>query len=232
MKEKNVMRYLALATDYDGTLAHHGRVDQATLSALHRLPESGRKLIMVTGRQLDDLRRVFPEMDLCDYIVAENGALLYQPGCHEERPLGEPPSELFVQGLRERGVDPLSIGRVIVATKEPNEKIVLDVIREVGLELQVIFNKGDVMVLPSGINKASGFHEALIHLGLSPHNTVGVGDAENDHAFLSVCGYSVAVANALPMLKECVDWVTEGSYGAGVIELIDRIIATDLAELG
>ena len=60
----------------------------------------------------------------------------------------------------------------------------LDTIRDLGLELQVIFNKGAVMVLPAGVNKASGLAAALADLGLSPHNVVGVGDAENDHAFL------------------------------------------------
>lgn len=67
------------------------------------------------------------------------------------------------------------------------------------------------MVLPSGINKATGLSAALTRLELSPHNVVAVGDAENDHAFLDVCECSVAVANALPMLKERADWVTQNS---------------------
>jgi HAD superfamily hydrolase (TIGR01484 family) len=62
---------------------------------------------------------------------------------------------------------------------------VLETIRELGLELQVIFNKGAVMVLPSGINKATGLRAALDELQLSPHDAVAVGDAENDHAFRS-----------------------------------------------
>jgi HAD superfamily hydrolase (TIGR01484 family) len=86
------------------------------------------------------------------------------------------------------------VGEVIVATFEPHEKTVLEVIRDLGLELQVIFNKGSVMVLPPGVNKASGLEAALREMGASPHNTVGVGDAENDHAFLRLCEVSVAVA--------------------------------------
>ncbi|RUR74844.1 HAD family hydrolase [Chlorogloeopsis fritschii PCC 9212] len=69
------MRYLALATDYDGTLATDGRVNDETLAALKRLQASGRKLILVTGRQLDDLQRAFPQFDCFDCIVAENFAL-------------------------------------------------------------------------------------------------------------------------------------------------------------
>lgn len=225
------MRYYALATDYDGTLASQGRVDDATLAALERLRSSGRKLILVTGRELDDLIRVFPAIDLFDHVVAENGALLYRPASREEKPLGQPSPEPFVTALRKRGVDPLSVGRVIVATREPHETAVLEVIRELGIELQVIFNKGAVMVLPSGINKATGLRAALNELGLSPHNIVGVGDAENDHAFLTCCECAVAVANALPALKEQADLVTQADHGAGVVELIDRIIASDLADL-
>jgi hypothetical protein len=186
---------------------------------------------MVTGRQLDDLRHVFPHLDLFEQVVVENGALLYQPAIGEEKLLGEPPPEEFIKVLQERGVDPLSVGRAIVATWHPHETTVLEVIRNLGLELQVIFNKNAVMVLPSGVNKASGLGAALSELGLSPHNTVGVGDAENDHAFLDFCGCGVAVANALPMLKEHADFVTQGARGAGVVELIDKLIASDLAEL-
>ena len=106
----------------------------------------------------------------------------------------------------------------------------LEAIRELGLELQVIFNKGAVMVLPSGINKASGLAAALADLGLSSHNAAGVGDAENDHAFLGLCECSVAVANALPALKEQCDHVTEQPRGAGVAELADLLV-DDLAAL-
>lgn len=69
------------------------------------------------------------------------------------------------------------MGRVIVATWEPHQTTVLEVIRELGLELHVIFNKGAVMILPSGVNKATGMAATLDELGLSPHNTVGIGDA-------------------------------------------------------
>jgi hydroxymethylpyrimidine pyrophosphatase-like HAD family hydrolase len=223
------MRHLALCCDYDGTIAHHGRVDEPTLAALKRLRESGRKLVLVTGRELDDLQTVFPHLELFARIVAENGALIYRPETREERSLDEAPPQSFVDKLIERGVGPISVGRVIVATWEPHEKTVLETIRDCGLELQVIFNKGAVMVLPAGVNKATGLRAALTELNLSPHNAVGVGDAENDHAFLNICECAVAVANALPAVKEKADIVTFGDHGAGVTELIDEMLADDLA---
>jgi hypothetical protein len=222
------MRYLALACDYDGTLAEGGWVDKSTLRALERCRASGRHLVLVTGRELPDLQGVFPHLALFERVVAENGALLYRPSSNEETILGERPPERFIWELRNRNVIPLSVGKVIVATWQPNETLIVDLIRDLGLELQVIFNKGAVMVLPSGVNKALGLKAALKEMGLSPHNTVGIGDAENDHAFLALCECSVAVANGLAPLKERSDFVTQAPRGAGVAELIDELVTTDL----
>jgi phosphoglycolate phosphatase (TIGR01487 family) len=221
------MRYVALATDYDGTLAHHGRVSPETIQALERLRDSGRRLLLVTGRELPDLKATFERLDLFDRVIAENGALLYRPESNEEHSLTEAPPEKFIQRLKERGV-PFSVGQGIVATNEPHESEVLAAIKDLGLELHVIFNKGAVMVLPSGVNKATGLHCALEELGISEHNVVAIGDAENDHAFLSACEFGVAVANALENLKARADLVTEGARGAGVEELIGQIIEDDL----
>lgn len=225
------MSFRVLATDYDGTIATHGTVDEATLAALDRLRKAGNYVVMVTGREIEDLRNVFPHLEKFDLIVGENGALLYWPGNGREQLLAPAPPPAFGDALRERGVTPLSIGRVIVATFEPHEVTALALIKEMGLELQVIFNKGSVMILPTGINKATGLRAALKELNLPVTSVVGVGDAENDHAFLELCGCSAAVANALPSLKREVDVVTTATHGAGVIELIERWLAGGLSEV-
>ena len=221
------MRYLALATDYDGTLAKDGQVDGSTLAALERFRESGRKLILVTGRELDELLEVFPPIGLFDRVVAENGGLLYRPDRGEVKVLGEPPPPALVEALRTRGVEPLSVGRAIIATWANHQAAVLDAIHELGLNWRLILNKGSIMVLPPGVNKATGLAVALEELNLSPHNTVGIGDAENDQAFLSLCEFSAAVANALPTLKARADIVTKQSRGEGVVELIEQVLAAN-----
>jgi hypothetical protein len=147
----------------------------------------------------------------------------------KETPLAQRPPDSFVAALRQRGVGPVSVGRVIVATWEPHETTVLETIRDLGLELQVIFNKGAVMILPAGVSKATGLASALEKMELSPHNAVGIGDAENDHALLALCECSAAVANALPTLKSAADIVTAGDHGAGVVELIEELLRDDLA---
>ena len=129
------MRYLALASDYDGTLASHGAVAPETLEALRRVAATGRKLILVTGRRIDDLIRVFPELAIFDRVVAETGPLLYRPQPRETRVLSKPPPAAFIEELRRRGVQPVTVGQVFVATEQPNEQVVLEVISELGLDL-------------------------------------------------------------------------------------------------
>jgi HAD superfamily hydrolase (TIGR01484 family) len=228
---KDQMKRTVLACDYDGTLAHDGVLDDTTAAALDRFRTSGRRLLMVTGRELPDLQSVCQVLDRFEWIVAENGALLYRPSDNFSKLLCSPASAALAQKLGEAGAQPLSVGRAIIATREPYETFVIELIKELGLELQMIFNKGAVMVLPTGVNKATGLRLVLKDMHIDPQNVVAIGDAENDHAFLSMCGVGVAVANALPMLKERADFVTEGARGAGVTELIDRILATDLAEI-
>lgn len=223
------MRYTAVALDFDGTIAHDSAVPGHVVEALKRLKETGRKLLLVTGRELPELLSIFREIGIFDRVVAENGALLYRPHNGERVELGDPPPPKLVALLKERGV-PLSVGQSIIATVEPHETVVLETIRELGLERPVIFNKGAVMILPPGINKASGLKHALLELGLSARNLVAAGDAENDHALLDSAEYSVAVANAITTLKEAADRVTTEARGDGVLQVIDDLIRHDLRD--
>jgi HAD superfamily hydrolase (TIGR01484 family) len=225
------VRYLTLATDYDGTLATDGRVGDDVLAAIERLRKSGRKAVLVTGRELPELMSVFPRLDLFDWVVAENGALVYRPSDRCQKLLAPPPPEELVEAIRRKGVERLSVGAAILATWRPHETSVLEAIRDLGLEYHVIFNKDAVMVLPSGVTKATGLKAVMKETGLSLRNVVGVGDAENDHAFLSLCECGVAVANAIPALKERADLVTHGDRGRGVIELIEHLLDDDLGLL-
>lgn len=225
------MRFHVFASDFDGTLAHHGAVTPGVLDKLRALKSSGRTLVLVTGREMPDLKKTFPEYAIFDHIVAENGALIYTPATDKEELLGAAPDETFVSALRAAGVHPLSVGKVIVATWEPYQNTVLDVIRKSGMERQVIFNKGAVMILPPGINKATGLQALLGQLHFSEHNVVAVGDAENDSAMMLVAEFAVAVNNALPSLKEAADFVTDGDHGQGVVELADMLLGDDLCSV-
>ena len=223
------MRIRALATDYDGTLAADGRVDEATLDALRRLKASGRRLIVVTGRRAEDLLAVFPPAaGLCDRVVAENGGTLCRPASHDERLLTSPVDERLVGALREQGVAPLSVGAAVIGTTVAHEEAALAAARRLGVDVATARNNEALMLLPRGVDKASGLRVALGELGLAPGSVVGVGDAENDVPLVRLCGFGAAVANAAPAVKAVVDLVLRGSCGAGVRELIGAVLGGDL----
>jgi HAD superfamily hydrolase (TIGR01484 family) len=225
------MRYLVLVSDYDGTIATGGHAEPATLAAIERLRGSGRRAILLSGRRLDDLLSVFPRPRLFDYVVAENGALVYETRTGEQTLLGKPPPAEFVQRLKELTNNSIEAGKVILSTWLPHHSAVLQAIQEMGLELQIVFNKAAVMVLPAGINKASGMEYALRKLGLSRHEAVGIGDAENDHSFLELCECAVAVGNAVPAIREVAAYTTRSEAGQGVAEVIEELIANDLSRM-
>jgi hydroxymethylpyrimidine pyrophosphatase-like HAD family hydrolase len=222
----------ALATDFDGTLALHGEVSDATLAALARFKASGRKLVMVTGRELPDLGRVFPHLGMFDMVIAENGALLYRPDIAEERPLAPPPPQALIAALTRRRVEPLNVGQVIVATIREFEIHVAEALEELSLEWRMILNKDSIMCLPAGVDKASGLQAAAAEMGLDLARVLATGDAENDLALFAVCGVSAAVANALPGVKAAAALVAVGEAGAGVEWLIDRVLDGSLTPEG
>src|ERR671924_1841298 len=231
MHGTSVVNVHVLACDYDGTIADGGRCSPEIAQALARVRESGRKVLLVTGRMLPDLRNVCVDVDrMFDAVVAENGALLYFTETREAKTLGDAPESALIEELRRHGV-PFDLGSSIVATSEAYADAALAAIRDTGVERTLVFNKGALMLLPGGVTKGTGLDAALTVLALSPHNMVGVGDAENDHAFLAMSECAVAVADAIPALRERADYVTRAPGSRGVMEFIEEHLVNDLAAL-
>lgn len=211
--------FRALAIDFDGTLTNADAAPGAdVLRAITEARREGYKVILVTGRIFEELKAVFPTVDAWfDAIVAENGCVL-RVG-RSTRVL-IPPVELELDAaLVARGV-PFRRGQVLLATHSRHEQSISEEVRRLYLECQLIRNRGELMVLPSGMSKGFGLYQALGELGVSHHNTIGVGDAENDHSLLRSCEIGVAVGNAVETLKRHADLVLETPNGAGIVQLI------------
>src|SRR5690606_9229522 len=102
------------------------------------------------------------------YTTLFRSGVLYDPGQREHWRLAEKPPAEFTARLRSHGVDPLAAGEVIVATRRPHDRTILDSIRELGLELQVVYNKGAVMVLPPGSQQSVGAGRRATPTGTLP----------------------------------------------------------------
>lgn len=222
------MRYVALAAGFDGTLARNGQCDERCVDALRSLAATGRKLILVTGRVLRELLEIFPEARLFDYVVAENGAVMYRPATRQSAILARAPPEILVQELQRRRITPISVGSSSITTLQGNQAEIRDVLTRLALDFQTVSNDGVLSVLPAGVDKAYGVEAALKEMGLSHHNLVAIGDGENDVALFAFAEHAAAVRNADPALKRVADRTTEGAWCDGFLELAHELIATDL----
>jgi len=208
----------AVAVDYDGTLTTSGRPSADVLAAIAETRAGGQRVVLVTGRILAALRSEFAGVhDHFDAIVGENGAVAVR--ADRDRLLAAPVPGEVDAALAVRGVE-FRRGEVLLACDRADERSVLEVVRELGLECHLISNRNELMVLPAGVTKGSGLAEALADLGISPHNTAAIGDAENDHSLLAVAELGVAVGNAVAALKAEADIVLDQPDGPGVASFL------------
>lgn len=222
------MRYVVLAAGFDGTLARNGRCDERSIAVLRALAGAGRKLVLVTSRELRDLLDVFPEARLFDYLVVENGAVVHRPATRESAILAHAPPETLIHELRRLQITPLAVGSAIISTDSAYRDLVEEAIRKLRLDCELLQNDRALSVLPAGVNKATGVAAVLEELGISEHNLAAIGDAENDLALFELAEHAVAVANADATLKRVADRITRASYSEGVAEFATELMHTDL----
>jgi len=225
MADLNAEYFQAVALDFDGTLTEHGRPRTSVLEALERTRKRGVKVVLVTGRIGTELQEVFPDVrHHFDAVVLENGGVLAVEQ-EEPRPLVEACDEELGEELARRDVD-FRAGEVLLASYTTHEPVAREVISQLELECVIVRNRGEMMILPAGVTKASGVRAALEYFGISAHNAVGAGDAENDHVLLAECEVGVAVHNGVDALKKHADVVLDKPNGTGIVHLLDQRLSS------
>jgi hydroxymethylpyrimidine pyrophosphatase-like HAD family hydrolase len=208
-----------LAFDFDGTLAENGVVPLALQTALEQLRTVGYALFMVTGRRFRKAE-LGPLDDVFAGVVWENGAVLHHTTTNEVYlPFGHIDRRL-VEALELAGV-PLEHGRAIVSTQTPHAETVWQVLNEWGGDAVIVHNRGVVRVLPPGTAEGAGLERLLGLCGFSPRNLVSFGDGEDDLSLLQLGETGVAVADAVPSLREVADLVTTQPGPAGILEALE-----------
>jgi hypothetical protein len=211
--------FKALACDYDGTLATNDRIGPAALAALERAREAGLRLILVTGRTFFELTRLCEKLELFDVVVAENGGVLYEPRTNALHDQAPPPPALLLAELDRRGIW-YQLGRVVVGLSRQDEARVQEALSAVGVSRDRVHNRSALMLLPAGISKGSGVRQAIRRLGLSFHDVLALGDAENDLEFFAECGWAACPGDAVDPLRDRADWVFPGENSSSIAAAI------------
>lgn len=213
-----------LACDFDGTGAIDGRLAPEVSEALRAARGAGLCTLLVTGRVLEDLRIAEVDLRVFDAVVAENGALIYLPATQRTIAIGTPPPERLLVALREQGI-PFHAGRAVIGTWDRHAAQVLDLVRRLGVDQQLVFNRAALMLLPGGVTKAVGVEHALAELGRSTHNMIAFGDAENDLPLFAASGTAVAARGAVPSVAAVADEQLSHPNGEGVAGYVRHLLA-------
>jgi hydroxymethylpyrimidine pyrophosphatase-like HAD family hydrolase len=219
------MRLRTIALDYDGTIATDGVLHPAVRDAIEQARRRGLVVVIVTGRILSDLRAVAGNLDFVDGIVAENGAVVFLPNGYTTA-LGQVPPPSLLTELTNQGVK-FQVGRCVVEMDADLAHVAISLIRKLELPLAIEFNRNRMMLLPDSISKASGLRELFNILGVSLHNAVGIGDAENDHGLIDCCEYGVAVEWGSYLLKQKANYVISGNGPEAVAAYIQELSSQD-----
>lgn len=209
------MRLSALALDYDGTIAFDDALDESVRAAIGDARARGIRVLIVTGRSLDELRRVAGDLRVVDAVVAENGAVVHFSDNGHTSLLAPPIPPAFTAELERRGI-PSRTGQCLVDAAAADAPRILDVIRATELPLVLAFNRSRVMVLAQGISKATGLRTTLEMMRLSPRNTLAIGDAENDYPLLTLAEIGAAVEWGSTRLKSEADFIIAGAEPTAV----------------
>ncbi len=218
-RKVDIVKFLVLALDFDGTIARNDILDPAVRSAIAELRGRGVVVILVTGRILEDLRRVAGGLHFIDAVVAENGAVIEFPDTGYSTTLAQPPPASMLNELRNQNI-PYAAGRSVVEADASEAPRILSILQRLEVPMVLAFNRSRVMVLPQAVSKATGLREALTILRLSAHNALAIGDAENDHELLRVCEVGVAVGWGSEALKAVADYVLPGDGPPAVATFI------------
>jgi predicted mannosyl-3-phosphoglycerate phosphatase (HAD superfamily) len=222
--EHPAMKLSVMALDYDGTVARNDVLDPGVREAIALARGRGIVVLLVTGRILEELRRVAGDLHFVDGVIAENGAVIHFPDSGRTSAIAPAIPGGLLAELRRRSI-PFTAGQCLVDTNASEGAQLLEVIRSLELPLVLLFNRGRVMTAPQGVSKATGLHVMLETLRLSARNTLAIGDAENDHELLRLAEVGVAVEWGSKALQAAADVVLNGGGPAAVGPYVKAVAA-------
>ena len=228
------MKKKTFAVDIDGTITLNGKgsIHLEALARLRSLKDEGHNVILVTGRSSVEgyLLSIFG--GLTHMAVGENGGCITYGDKIQHKMLGNKgecvhalatiQSRLDIE-IKEKPVFPRMTEVVLERTFQIEEaKKIVD--RE---NLNVILSDSGYgyHINSKGVNKGSGFLEAIKILDVDLNDVIAIGDSETDVPLFKIVENSIAVSNSTENLKKIAKIVTTKKSGEGVLEGLDSILS-------
>jgi len=130
------------------------------------------------------------------------------------------PGRAFVQPGKEATMTLYPRGPLGTSSVAELAELVEAVVARVAPEFGVARNVHGVEVRPRGIDKGTGARRMAELLDIPLQAMAGVGDSDPDLTFLNCVGLSAAPGNATPTVRQHVMYVTNASFGDGLLEIV------------
>ena len=234
--------------DVDGTLLpkYHKQIPNETVAALRRLREEGIKVVLCTGRGVEELD--FTDFAFDGYILL-NGQLCLdeQMKTYFENPIEGSDKEALITVFNGCEVPVVlterdrvymnfhndyvkAVSKEISIDPHPVEAYIGGEIYLATIYAQKPMKIGDLSAdrwhewafdaYSPGGGKHRGMQEYCRRYRITPENTIAFGDAENDIGMLSAAGIGVAMGNAYDLVKQAVDYVTVDTADSGIVKAL------------
>lgn len=79
-------------------------------------------------------------------------------------------------------------------------------------------------IMPPGVDKAHSLLRLLTAIGMKAEEMICCGDSYNDLTMIETAGLGVAMANALPAVKEHADYITKSNDEDGILHVINEFM--------
>ena len=220
-------RLRAIALDIDGTITDKTRkVCLSAVKAIRQAEKSGVPVIIVTGNVMCATKTMAILFGTSGGLVAENGGVIESQGkiqvlgniveCQRAYKFLKSKFKVKKVEFSDQRISEVAIERNI------EEERVKDMVKD--FDVEVYDTKFAIHLTDPTVDKGSSLEMVATDLGIQTDEILAIGDSENDIEFLRVVGMKVAVRNADKELKALADYVTENSYGNGVVEAIEKFM--------
>ncbi|MEM2924881.1 MAG: phosphoglycolate phosphatase [Methanocellales archaeon] len=224
-------RINAIVTDIDGTITHRDR--KLHLHAVEKIRELKVPVILATGNTVCFTKAAAKLIGTSEMIIAENGGVVLTR-FDEEEILNVPQNslekcelvyQLLSQYFELEKLDAKMRKSEIAVRRNFDVNKAREILRnsELSSDVELVDSGFAIHIKSKGVNKGLGLKKILETTGLKPSEIAAFGDSENDIEVFRLAGYSIAVANAVPQLKEIASYIAKHEYGEGFIEGVEHL---------
>jgi HAD superfamily hydrolase (TIGR01484 family) len=240
--------YRLIALDLDGTLLNkQNEISPQNLQAIRQAIDVGVKVIVSTGRGIQNILPILQKYNLQLPIVAVNGSEVWEsPNILRKRnlmPVGHVKQlhqvavehdlwwwSYAVEGAfnKEKWVDSIDHIQWLKFGFASEDDQLLHKLRNhlQALDMYELTNShhDNIEINPKGISKASGVREICQMFQISMSEVIAIGDSGNDLSMIRAAGLGVAMGNASENVKQHADVITLTNDEHGVAEIIHTYV--------